>query len=221
MSAAVTNLPQLSPATVTDDSGLQDDLCVAENDVCAHYLVEEDAVNDVHVECASVEKCEWSSGQKHEVLVGSLAKCVRFWQSIGACKFVLKVIEDGYVLPLTSLPCVKVMKNHDSTSRHADFVSEAIEDLISRGCVRPALATEVTVCSPLGVVDNGKKLRLILDLRYVNNHLLPRKFKLEDLKSIARIYELGDYLITFDLKKWLSPHCCSPRTCKVPRVQVV
>ena len=37
--------------------------------------------------------------------------------------------------------------------------------------------------NPLPAADNGKKLRLILDLRYINKHLRVQKFKYEDLRT--------------------------------------
>ena len=80
------------------------------------------------------------------------------------------------------------------------IVSESIDSLLVRRCVRQVREDETVVRSPLGVVDNGKKPRLILDLRYVNKHLATFKFKLEDLRTVAEVYNKGDFLVTFDLK---------------------
>ena len=55
-------------------------------------------------------------------------------------------------------------------------------------------------CSLLGVCSNGKKLRLILDLRYVCKRLVQCKLNMEDLKTVARVFEKGDSIVTFDLK---------------------
>ena len=134
-----------------------------------------------------------------DVVVGSLGRHLPFWKSIGASKFVLKIIEFGYVLPFLRIPEQFVLRNHRSAVEHAQFVEESVLSLLERGCVRCSL-DEVHVCSPLGVVDNGKKLRLILDLRYLNKHLALFKFKMEDLKTVMEIYEQGDYVVTFDLK---------------------
>ena len=54
-------------------------------------------------------------------------------------------------------------------------------------------------CSSLGVVESHK-LRLILDLREVNKCLALKKFKLEDIRVAAQLYEKGDFVVTFDLK---------------------
>ena len=54
-------------------------------------------------------------------------------------------------------------------------------------------------CNPL-TVATGKKLRLVLDLRHVNAYLKKFKFRYENLKTLAKIFEKGFYLATFDLK---------------------
>ena len=125
---------------------------------------------------------------------------VQFWEGIGACKYVVNVIRNGYALPFNSLPKPYVIRNHKSAQAHASFVNESVEDLLERGCVQQVDEGDVIVSSPLGVVNNGKKLRLILDLRYVNMHLKSQKFKLEDWKTITEVYGKGDFLVTFDLK---------------------
>ena len=50
------------------------------------------------------------------------------------------------------------------------------------------------------VPKKSGKFRLILDLRYVNNHLSEFKFKYEDLHVVADLIELGDWFFTFDLR---------------------
>ena len=52
----------------------------------------------------------------------------------------------------------------------------------------------------LTVAERNSKLRLVLDLRHVNKHIIPKKFKYESLKNISELYEKDDYLITFDLQ---------------------
>ena len=39
------------------------------------------------------------------------------------------------------------------------------------------------------VANNGKKLRLILDLKYINKHLWVQKFKYEDSNDISKPYQ--------------------------------
>ena len=53
-------------------------------------------------------------------------------------------------------------------------------------------------CNPLTVAE-GKKLRLVLDLRHVNPYLRKNKFRYEDLDTVIDILQPGDYFTMFDL----------------------
>ena len=155
------------------------------------YLYE--LFSKVGVECVDVV-------ENVDVVAGSLGRHADFWNEIGACKFVLRVIRHGYVLPFTKLPVAYAKKNHASVGEYTSFVEESVLGLKERGCINEVCASDIEVCSPLGVVDNGKKLRLILDLRYLNKHLATFKFKLEDLRTVMDVFKPGDFLVTFDLK---------------------
>ena len=51
---------------------------------------------------------------------------------------------------------------------------------------------DIHICSPLGVVPKkNNKFRLILDLRYLNNHLASLKFKFEDLRIASELLDQG------------------------------
>lgn len=119
---------------------------------------------------------------------------------MGASSFVLKIIEFGYCLPFLSIPEFMHFGNHSSAREYGDFVSESVSEMLAEGCIEEVGEDEVYVCSPLGVVDNGKKLRLIIDLRYVNKHLVKHKFKLEDMKVVANVFQKNDFVVSFDLK---------------------
>ena len=108
------------------------------------------------------------------------------WRSIGASSYILGVIENDYKLPLACFPAKFFFNNHKSALDNKVCVCETIEQLLLAGSAIEVKRHEVHICSPLGVVPkkNGK-LRLILDLRYLNKHLVKHKFKFEDLRVVA------------------------------------
>ena len=53
--------------------------------------------------------------------------------------------------------------------------------------------------NPLTVAE-GKKLRLVIDLREVNKYLVKPKFRYEDLRSLSEVFGQGFWFFTWDLK---------------------
>ena len=53
--------------------------------------------------------------------------------------------------------------------------------------------SEVHTINPLSAADNDKKLRLIQDLRYINQHFRVPKTKSEDMKTCCDLFEKGDF----------------------------
>lgn len=81
------------------------------------------------------------------------------------------------------------------------FITAQLLLLLAAGAVQAwTAASPPTVVSPLGVApkSNGK-LRLILDLRFVNEHLYVPHFKFEKLSDLQDILRPGDLMATMDL----------------------
>jgi len=85
-----------------------------------------------------------------------------------------------------------------SAELHSEFVDEAIQSLIENRCVL-GVQEKPVLCSPLSVVE-GTKLRLLLNLRYLNQFLHVLSFQYEDLCIAALMFEKDEYLFKFDLK---------------------
>ena len=132
-------------------------------------------------------------------VVGCLKKNLAFWKNnLQASNFVQNVIEKGYIIPFLTVPPAFYAKNNKSSLDHQSFVEEAIRSLIDKGCI-----TEVKempkCCNPLTVANKNSKLRLVLDLRHVNQYVNLNKIKYEDLNTFTELFEQGDFFITFDL----------------------
>ena len=104
------------------------------------------------------------------------------------------------MLPFLSLPEPAVFKNNRSSLTHADFLEEAIRELVESGRVVEANVPPLVVNSlSVSVQANGKK-RLILVLRYVNKFLRKMHIKYEDWKTAMSYFTQGAYMFSFDLK---------------------
>ena len=132
---------------------------------------------------------------------GRLKQSLVFWQeTLQAPSMVLEWIQIGYKLPLQYLPDPYSQSNHTSALSHHSFVTEAVSQLLINRCVRK-VDEKPYVCSPLSVVQNAEgKLRLVLNLRYLNQFLTQVKFKYEDLRVALLMFTREDFLFKFDLK---------------------
>ena len=103
---------------------------------------------------------------------GKLRTNLSFWRdSVRASDSVLDIIENGYKILFRESPLPYSIENRSSALIHRGFVQEAVSGLLTRGCIR-----EVSVyppfCNPLHVVvQSSGKLRLILDLSYLNKFI--------------------------------------------------
>jgi len=129
---------------------------------------------------------------------GKLFKSIQYWQTLGAPYFILSVIRNGYKIPFISTPLPRRFTNSASALKKADFVREAILDLLRDNSVEEIISPP-DIVNPLtvSVQANGKK-RLILDLRHINLHVYIQKFKCENLhtiKNFCKVFFLSSLLI--------------------------
>ena len=119
---------------------------------------------------------------------------------MGAPAYVLDWVKSGYKLSLLHLPEVYSMGNHNSAITHHRFVSNSITELLANRCI-VNITQQPHICSPLLVVTNTEgKLRLVLNLRYLNQFLHKLKFKYEDIRVALLMFTREDLLFKFYLK---------------------
>ena len=142
---------------------------------------------------------EFCAGNVCAGVKGRLKSSVSFWAStLDAPQFTLDTILHGYRIPFASYPAPCFLSNNLSALRHPDFVVCAISELLDNGCI--AEHSEPPFCvNPFTVVE-GKKLRLAIDLRHINCHLVRFKFKYEDVHSLSLVLQKGHWFFTWDLK---------------------
>ena len=147
------------------------------------------------VEC-EVDRAEQASVTR---VKGRLRENIAFWQFIGASQWLLRVLNEGYCLPFVEFPKRMFFRNHNSVFCNYEFVSSEISKLLLSGAMVEVSSTDLHVCNPLGVaVSTSGKPRLILDLQYVNQHLRSLRFKYEDIRTAADLFQKGDWFFKFD-----------------------
>ena len=131
---------------------------------------------------------------------GRLKENIDFWREIGTSNWGLKVIEQGYALPIVELPEPAYFENHPMNEVERRFLVQKIKNLVASGCVKECKKEDLTVINPLKVARNKEKMRMILDLRYINKHLRSCRFKYKDLCTATDLFEKNGYFFKWDYK---------------------
>ena len=94
--------------------------------------------------------------------VGRLKNSMHEWEKkIGASRYILSVIENGYTLPLKTTPQKVYLKNNRSARDNPNFVSEEISNLLRKGVISES-KNQPDVVNPLTVAHNkAGKPRLV------------------------------------------------------------
>ena len=124
-----------------------------------------------------IKDSEFESGGKVCIVKGSLKNHLQFWHKMGANVSVIDVLENGYKIPLITLPKAAKFTNNHSALNNANFVTQAVEKLLNTGRIKE-VKNPPDVVNPLSISEKGShKFRLFLDLRYVNKHVFKDKNK--------------------------------------------
>lgn len=131
----------------------------------------------------------------------SLTSNIKFWERIGTPLHLLEVIQHGYRLPFkpefeTPTFC---LPNPPSSKEDETFIKMEIEKLLLTGAVS-VLSKKPKVVSPLFVVRNTAKPRMIINLSKLNDYIECPKFKYEDLGLVSSIICPKGWLAKFDMK---------------------
>ena len=191
--------PALPPATLTAPTSPARE-CIP-TPVLDSEVFEEEVSDIAQVHCENdLFEFELTDHPPLENVKGNLRRKLEFWKRIGTLKFILNVIERGYMLPFLSLPEPAVFRNNRSSLAHAKFVEDAIRELVESGRVIEVVVPPLVV-NPLSVsIQATGKKRLILDLRYVNKCLRKMRVKYEDWKVALSYFMTEAFMFSFDLK---------------------
>ncbi|XP_021348504.1 uncharacterized protein LOC110447257 isoform X1 [Mizuhopecten yessoensis] len=154
----------------------------------------------------TTEKVEYTEGRDYEfeqnlsTVKSRLKNHVLFWENVlKAPSVIINTIKDGYRIPFARDPCSNSLKINRSALNNADFVTEAIIELLKAGCIKKV--KQPFVSNPLTVsINSAGKKRLVLDLRHVNQYVEKMKVKFEGVHEALNYAKQGHYMCKFDLK---------------------
>ena len=128
-----------------------------------------------------------------------LKQHTHFWaHTLRAPHYIQSIIDNGYAIEFTPTPPPPCYApNNQSAMRHRDFVDQEIMNCVRKGYVIECQSMP-HACNPLTVAE-GKKLRLVLDLRNVNPYVRKHHHRYDDLDTVTDLIEENDHFTIFDL----------------------
>ena len=136
----------------------------------------------------------------HSTFAASLSQNISEWEKIGTVKEVLCWIKEGVKLPFSTEPESCRLQNRNLSKQQSDFVSQEIKKLLCTGAIERC-SSKPRCVSPIGCVPKkGGKLRMITDLRKINEYCVAPKFSSEDIGIVPTLVKSKDVCVTLDLK---------------------
>ena len=114
-------------------------------------------------------------------------------------RWVAESIEDGYTLPLTSVPPQIRAANGQSVAE-SSVALEKVMALVAAGAAIELERPAWVQCALHLEVSKGRKPRLCFDGRPLNRYVKAERFKYEDLRVFPQIAEKGDFACQFDIE---------------------
>jgi PAS domain-containing protein len=136
---------------------------------------------------------------------GRLKANTNFWRGRVHSSYVLDWVTHGYMPIWNRLgaPPSAARPNHVGALQKPAVVTKAITDMLASGAIQP-VAQRPWIVSPLNVIEQREKDRLVIDLTGVNRHLqsddtVNTRFTYEGPTTVAEILQHLDRMFTVDL----------------------
>lgn len=97
------------------------------------------------------------------------------------------------------------LPSHAVPEQYLDLVARELDRMVAIGMVEEVEVGSSDYCSPASVVvkikPNGTvKIRIVVDLRHLNEHLVERRFRQEGLREVAQLIQPNDLLGSIDIR---------------------
>lgn len=133
------------------------------------------------------------------MFAGRLKFFLNNWTKITSNATVLSWIK-GYRIPFASSPPRQILFKSRS-ERDLSSLSIAINELCALGAITECCPSPVQFLSPIFLADKANSgKRFILNLKHLNKFIISPHFKMEDLRTAARLLHRNAYMTTIDLK---------------------
>lgn len=133
---------------------------------------------------------------------GKVGLFLKEWQKLTSDKFILDIINHGYKIEFSTLPCNQCNRSEITFSgKEAMIIDSLIEQLLCRQVIERVERMPDQVLSNIFIrAKQDGSYRLILNLKHLNEHVEKKHFKMETLKSALHLVKKDCFFAKLDLK---------------------
>ena len=128
-----------------------------------------------------------------------LPQSIKFFETIGASKFILDTLKAGHFPKLKSEIVPYEIENHGSFFKHYEFGMKTLSALLEKGRIE-IVDKKPRLINPLHVVEQRLKNRLILDCSILNKYIEVPKIKYDNHEVGFQYFKKGVYMFSYDLR---------------------
>lgn len=140
---------------------------------------------------------------------GQLRNHLGQWRSICQNRYLLKVIEEGLELEVRGGPLPSFRLDREC-AEHWGEMEKVVQDYLERGVIKEVHPAGQSTY-PFFLIQQGEKLRPILDLRPLNKFIRYHHFKMEGIQVARTMIREQDWFCKIDLKDAYHSVSLSPR----------
>ena len=124
----------------------------------------------------------------------------RAWRLISADPWILGVVQEGFRLEFESSPVAWIVpRNAGMSEAQLSIGRQEVKDLFKKGAIIEP--SRVEFVSPMFIIPKATGgFRPIINLKRLNQFLILRHFKMENINSLRHLIVKGDWMVKLDLK---------------------
>lgn len=122
------------------------------------------------------------------------------WKRVNASPTLLGWIDEGVPLSFKKMPNHTFIPNQKLSPKHESFVRSEIQELMNNGSIERCVKKPKFI-SPISVVPKrNNKLRMIHNLKVLNEYIECPTFRSEDIRTTMDLIECDDLMTSIDIR---------------------
>ena len=121
------------------------------------------------------------------------------WNQLTQDQWILNTIK-GYKIPFVQDPPPTQLPPFTFRQEEIRVISEEIESLLIKGAIQESKTPDGFISNIFLVPKSEGRWRLILNLKALNEFVLCKHFKMEDIRCVKDLITKGDHMCKLDLK---------------------